>query len=76
MSLLLAREANVVVENENFARELRDSLQTAITSSARPVAREYGLNMGVTTRLLTWIAYGVVRMLTSISSYGRARDFI
>lgn len=76
VSLLLAREANVVVENEDFARELRDSLQSAIASSARPVAREYGLNMGVTTRLLTWIAYGLVRMLTSISSYGRARDFI
>lgn len=76
VSLLLAREANVVVENEDFARELRDSLYTAIASSAKPVAREYGLKMGVTTRLMTWIAYGAVRMLTSISSYGRARDFI
>ncbi len=76
VSLLLGREANVVVVNEDFARELRDSLQTAIASSARPVAREYVLNMGLTTRLGTWIAYGVARALTSISSYGRAGDFL
>ena len=76
VSLLLAREANVVTENEDFARELRNSLQIAIASSATPVAREYGLKMGLTTRLLAWIAYGVVRTLTSISSYGRAGDFL
>jgi cardiolipin synthase A/B len=76
VSLLLAREANVVVEDEDFARELRDSLQTAIASSAKPVARDYGLNMGVTTRLMAWIAYGLLRTLTGISSYGRARDFL
>ena len=76
VSLLLAREANVVVEGEEFARELRDSLQAAIASDARPVAREYGLNMSLMTRLMTWIAYGALRMLTSISSYGRARDFL
>jgi cardiolipin synthase len=76
VSLLLAREANVMVEDEAFARELHDSLRTAIASSAKPVAREYGLNMGVTTRLMAWIAYGLLRTLTGISSYGRARDFL
>jgi cardiolipin synthase A/B len=74
VSLLLAREANVVVENNTFARELRDSLQIAIESDAKPVARDYAMGLG--TRLMTWVAYGLVRMLTSISSYGRARDFL
>ena len=76
VSLLLAREANVVVKNEDFARELRDSLQTAITSSSKPVAREYGMKMSPMIRLMTWIAYGMLRTLTGISSYGRARDFL
>jgi cardiolipin synthase len=76
VSLLLAREANVMVENEVFARELRDSLQAAIASGAKPVAQEYGRNLSLPARLATWVAYGVVRMLTSISSYGRARDFL
>jgi cardiolipin synthase A/B len=76
VSLLLAREANVVVEDEAFARELRDSLQSVIASSARPISREYGLNMGLIARLMAWIAYAALRTLTSISSYGRARDFL
>ncbi len=76
VSLLLAREANVVVENEAFSRELRDSLQAEIASGGKPVAREYGVTMSLTTRLMTWIAYGMLRALTGISSYGRARDFL
>ena len=76
VSLLLAREANVVVENEAFARELRDSLQAEIASGGKPVAREYAATMSLTTRLMSWIAYGMLRALTGISSYGRARDFL
>lgn len=76
VSLLLAREANVMVENQAFASVLRDSLQTAIASLAKPVAREYAVKMGVVTRLMTWVAYGLLRALTGISSYGRARDFL
>jgi len=76
LSLLLAREANVVVDNEAFARELRDSLRAEIAAGGKPVAREYGVTMSLTTRLLSWIAYGMVRALTGISSYGRARDFL
>ena len=76
VSLLLAREANVVVENREFARELRDSLQVAIASDAKPVTHDYGSNMNLMTRLMTWVAYGALRTLTSISSYGRARDFL
>ena len=76
VSLLLAREANVVVENPEFARELRDSLHLAIGSDAKPVTREYGSNMNVVARLTAWVAYSALRALTSISSHGRARDFL
>ena len=76
VSLLLAREANVIVENEAFACELRESLRVAISSRAKQVTHEAALNMSVAARLATWIAYGALRMLTSISSYGRARDFL
>ena len=76
VSLLLAREANVVVADDRFAAELRASLYLAITSGAKPVAPEYALHMGMTTRALSWAAYAAVRMLTSISGYGKARDFL
>ncbi len=76
LSLLLAREANVVVENNDFARELRDSLNAAMDADAKQVRKEHASSMNVPMRLKAWIAYGVVRVLTSISSYGRARDFL
>ena len=76
VSLLLAREANVVVTGEHFAGELRESLQEAIASGAKQVAPEYARHMGLVTRGLSWVAYAAVRTLTSISSYGRARDFL
>ena len=76
LSLLLAREANVVVENQAFAKDLRASLLAAIASAAKPVSREYGLKMGLPMRLTTWMAYGLLRLLAGISSYGRARDIL
>lgn len=76
LSLLLAREANVVVEDQEFADELRTSLLAAIAADARRIGPEYASTTGLATRLMTWIAYAVLRMLTSISSYGRARDFL
>lgn len=76
VSLLLAREANVVVENELLAQELRASLHSAIAASGHPVPREFALRMGLTTRAMAWIAYAMLRWLTGISSYGQARDFL
>ncbi len=74
LSLILAREANVVVKDGAFARELRNSLHTAIALSSSPVSREYGPSMRLPARLMAWLAYAVVRLLTSSSAYGRARD--
>jgi cardiolipin synthase len=76
VSLLLAREANVVAEDERLAQELRASLHGAISSSAHRVSPEFALRMGLPTRAMAWIAYITVRWLTGISSYGQARDFL
>ena len=77
MSLLLAREANVVIEDAGFARELRLSLIAAMETGAQQVQRtkwerqSHSLPM----RIMTWICYGLVRFLTGWSSYGRAPEF-
>ena len=76
VSLLLAREANVVVTDDKFAAQLRASLQLAISSGAKTVAPEYASHMGLATRAMSWAAYAAVRVLTSISGYGKARDFL
>lgn len=76
VSLLLAREANVVIEDREFAQRLRASLGAAIATGATAVSRDYVTRMGWMTRIASWVAYEVLRVLTAVSSYGRARDFL
>ncbi len=76
VSLLLAREANVVVRDRKFVRELHGSLRQAIEAGAKPVQRERWARMGLLMRIATRAAYGLLRLLTGISSYGRAQDFL
>jgi len=75
MSLLLAREANVVVEDAEFARGLRSNLEQAMVIGAEPVRRMEWRARWLSTRFLPWLCYEIVRFLTGWSSYGRARDF-
>jgi cardiolipin synthase len=76
VSLMLAREANVVVWDPAFARELRGSLMTAIGTGAKPVQRERWARTGLPMRMATGAAYALLRLLAGISSYGRAQDFL
>ena len=74
-SLLLAREANVVVQDRAFAAELRARLVTAMAEGAREVQPENWRAQPLALRVATWVAYGVARFLTGVFAYGRAREF-
>jgi len=74
-SLLLAREANVIIEDEGFAAELRESLLAAMREGAAQVKRERWLNQPWPVRVFTWLCYGLARLLTGLFAYGRAREF-
>ena len=75
MSLLLAREANVVIDDAGFARELRRSLNDAMEKGAHQVHRASWKKQPLQARVMSWICYELVRFLTGWSSYGRAREF-
>ena len=77
MSLLLAREANVVIDDAGFARELRLNLGAAMETGAHQVQRTSWVRQShsLPMRVMTWICYGLVRFLTGWSSYGRAQEF-
>ena len=75
MSLLLAREANVVIDDEPFALELRASLDDAIALGAKRVDIESWEHQSLPQRMMTWICYEFVRFMTGWSSYGRTREF-
>ena len=69
-SLLLAREANVLVRDESFARELRSSLEQAMATGAVEIVGPEHLSLY--RRLLGWIAYGLLRFAAGIAGYGGA----
>ena len=75
LSLLLAREANVVIEDTGFAGELRENLLAAITGGAEQVKRESWKDQPLTTRVFIHGCYEFVRILTGMFAYGRAEEF-
>ena len=74
-SLLLAREANVVIEDHAFAGQLRESLATAMAQGARRLEPQHWKHQPIAVRVLTWSSYGLARLLTGLFAYGRADEF-
>jgi cardiolipin synthase len=70
-SLLLAREANVVVEDRGFAAGLRQSLGAAMESGARELHTEDWQRQSWLHRFFSWAAYGLVRLMMGLAGYGR-----
>jgi cardiolipin synthase A/B len=66
LSLFMAREANVVVEDERFAQQLRTALEAAIELGAEPIHRESLAARAWIDRILSWMAIGVARVVSGI----------
>ncbi|HET7764903.1 MAG TPA: cardiolipin synthase ClsB [Burkholderiales bacterium] len=69
-SLLLAREANLVVEDERFARELRGRLLEDIARGARIVKARHWSRQPLWKRIPYWIAYGLTRFTIGVLGLG------
>jgi cardiolipin synthase len=69
-SLLLSREANVVVDDRRFALELRESLLERVVDGARPVAPARWRRQPLHLRVRIWIAYGIARFFIGWFGYG------
>jgi cardiolipin synthase len=70
-SLMLAREANVVVLDQTFANELRESLLQSIQDGAEQVSSPAWIKGNLFRRLLSWLVYGLLRGLIGLFGYGR-----
>ncbi len=68
MSLLLAREANLVVYDESFSAELRDSLLHAIEHDGTRIALE---NIGWLTRLVSRLSLAAIRLVMAVLGHGK-----
>ena len=73
-SLLLAREANVVVEDQAFALELRASLMRLIEQGARSVVSASWSKQPLFARALAWISYGIFRLSTGVLGYAKEQE--
>ena len=66
-SLLLSREANVVVQDRAFARQLKACLDQEIRDGASQVLMDHVRRRSWWRRLLGWMAYGLLRLGVRVS---------
>jgi cardiolipin synthase len=69
-SLLLAKEANLVVLDRKFVEELRCSLGQAMQDGARELPPQRWKKLPWYARLLRWTSYALVRIAVGFSGYG------
>ncbi|MBW7861985.1 MAG: cardiolipin synthase ClsB [Rhodocyclaceae bacterium] len=68
-SLLLAREANIVVDDREFASQLRSSLEEAMRKGAAELRADDWQRLPRLQRLASWLAYQLVRLAIGIAGY-------
>jgi cardiolipin synthase A/B len=69
-SLLLAREANVVVEDRAFAAELRLALRAALEDGALVIEGARWFRLPLWRRIPMWVSYGIGRFIMGMVGFG------
>lgn len=68
-SLLLSREANVVVDDQGFGETLRQSLNQAVEIDGRRILADNWKQQPTGVRFMSWLSYGLLRLMMGISGY-------
>jgi len=68
-SLLLAREANVFVDDKDFSAQLKLDLEKAIAEGAVQIPPEEWQHGHVVKRTVSWLVFGVVRFILGVIGY-------
>ena len=71
-SLLLAREANIIVKDKSFNSELRADIEASIQEGALRINPKSWARGSVIKRFASWIAYALVRIFLGV--IGRSSD--
>ena len=69
-SLLLAKEANLAIDNALFAADLNRPLAEALRARAQELPRDHWQKIPWYSRVLRWICYGLVRLAVSLTGQG------
>lgn len=65
-SLFLSREANIVVDNADFALQLHEDLRDAIFNNAKHVSANDWAHISSLQRGMAWLGYGLIRLLMGL----------
>jgi cardiolipin synthase len=68
-SLLLSREANVLVHDREFAAALREDMLQEMETHANPVTAQSWRQVPLWRRMLIWVSYGVARLMMGLVNY-------
>ncbi len=74
LSLLLSLEANVVVDDKNFAGTLKRSLAKFMAAGARQIRPNRWKRQPIGLRMVSWLCYGLVRFMTGMTGYAPGKD--
>ena len=69
-SLLLAKEANLVVSDAAFAGQLQASIKEALQLGGREIRRDDLNRQPWHSHFLRWLSYGLVRVMVGLAGYG------
>lgn len=72
-SMLLAREANIMVEDSAFASELRAEILQSIHQQSVPVSAQEWLKRNKLKRAMSWLTYGMVKAILGMIGYSNER---
>ena len=70
-SLLMAKEANIVVRDPVFADQLEFSLRSVMATGARELLADELSRLPMHSRILRWLAYAAVRAMVGIAGYSQ-----
>lgn len=73
-SLLLAREANVVAHDRQFAEELLASMEDMLRRGGHRIHRMAWRRIPWRARFLSWLAYGLVRGVMGLAGFAQGWD--
>jgi len=65
----------VVIEDNGFAGELRESLLAAMAGGAEQIWRERWKDQPWLVRAFSRACYELARLITGVFAYGRAKEF-
>ena len=72
-SMLLAREANIVVQDSAFASELRAEIMQSIQQESVAVSAQEWLKRNTLKRAMSWLMYGVVKLILGVIGHSNER---